>query len=571
MFAESIEGRFNLIFAALLVLYLLQAGIQFLRGWLIIQVSKTIDLRLTLQYYNHIVDLPMASLSVRQTGEYLSRFSDSASIRQAISGATVTLLLDSLMAVAGGVILFLESPRLFAVSLGMVLLYAALVLLYRKPVERSNRRVMEEDARLQSYFKESIDGMETVKAAHAEEQVKESGTGKFHRFLNAVVKSSLIAVSQDTLAGTVELLGTVLILWMGFGMVLSGQITVGALVTFYVLLSYFTEPVKNLIALQPTIQTALVAADRLNDILDLKGEYEIFPALLSTESWEMESRESLYAMRVKEQHAQEERHAHSDAPPDEEEDAPPDGEEEEESGYRVWEARHVRFRYGNRELTLRDVTFCVRRGERVAIVGESGSGKTTLAKLFLRFYEPEEGGMLVDGWDLRRFPVGELRRNIAYVDQNTFLFSDTVRNNLRLGNENLSEEELQSICRDCQAEAFIQNLPLGYDMPLDENGQNLSGGQRQRLAIARALARHPQLLILDEATSNLDTATESAIRDTISRLDKNLACILIAHRLTTVRACDRIYVMKEGQIVESGSYESLMKRQGEFYRLWNMQ
>ena len=179
--------------------------------------------------------------------------------------------------------------------------------------------------------------------------------------------------------------------------------------------------------------------------------------------------------------------------------------------------------------------------------------------------------MLVDGWDLRRFPVGELRRNIAYVDQNTFLFSDTVRNNLRLGNENLSEEELQSICRDCQAEAFIQNLPLGYDMPLDENGQNLSGGQRQRLAIARALARHPQLLILDEATSNLDTATESAIRDTISRLDKNLACILIAHRLTTVRACDRIYVMKEGQIVESGSYESLMKRQGEFYRLWNMQ
>ena len=523
-FSELIAGHFHLIFVSLLCLYLLRAAIQFLRGWLIVQVFRKVDLRLTLRYYCQIVDLPISSLSVRQTGEYLSRFSDSASIRQAISGATVTLLLDSLMAVAGGVILFLESPRLFAVSVGMVAIYAVLVLIYRKPVERSNRKVMEEDAKLQSYFKETIDGMETIKAADADIQVKDAATSKFNRFLNAVVKSSLIAVSQDTLAGTVELIGTVLILWMGFAMVLAGQITIGTLVTFYVLLSYFTEPVKNLIALQPTIQTALVAADRLNDVLELQTEED-----LSEES----------------------------------------GTEAHLDSASRWEARHVDFRYGNRELTLRDVNFTVRKGERVAIVGESGSGKTTLAKLFLRFFEPENGGIYLDGQTLQSFDLFALRQNIAYVGQNTFLFSDSVRNNLTLGNPDLPETALQHACEISHAAEFIQELPMGYDTPLDENGMNLSGGQRQRLAIARALARRPKLLILDEATSNLDTVTENAIRDTIFQLDREIACIVIAHRLTTIRSCDRIYVMKNGTVTETGRYEELMAAKGEFYRLWN--
>ena len=523
-FANSMRENLNLIFSSLLLLYLLRAAIEFLRGWLIIRIYRTIDLRLTLQYYNHIVDLPMSSLSVRQTGEYLSRFSDSASIRQAISGATLTLLLDSIMAIAGGVILFMESSRLFAVSLGMIILYAILVLLYRKPVEQSNRRVMEEDAQLQSYFKESIDGMETVKASNAGTQVKETTTGKFRRFLDAMVKSSVISISQDTLVGTVELAGTVLILWMGFSMVLSGQLTIGTLMTFYVLLSYFTGPIKNLIELQPTIQTAFVAVDRLNDILELETEQ-----------------------------------ADSSVSP----------ETEMPTQAKCWEARHVDFRYGNRELTLHDVNFQIKRGERIAIVGESGSGKTTLAKLFLRFYEPENGKVTLDGRNISEYNLDALRESIAYVGQNTFLFSDTIRNNLTLGNPNLTEDEMNRVCELSKTADFIRDLPLGYDTPLDENGMNLSGGQRQRLAIARALARHPQLLILDEATSNLDTVTENGIRDTIFNLDRSMTCVIIAHRLTTIRSCDRIYVMKNGAVAETGTYEELMEKKGEFYRLWN--
>ncbi len=236
---KSAVSSFHVVFLAVIALYLLQASIQLARGYLIIAVARSIDLGLSLSYYNHLTDLPVSSIAVRQTGEYLSRFSDAGEIRTAISSATLTLVLDALMVIACGVILYSENRLLFFVALLMVLFYAAIVLLYRKPLERSNRQMMEQNAGMQSYFKESIDGLETVKAACAGTQTKETAAQKLRRFVNATFKNSFLSLSQDTFAGTVELIGTVVILWIGFAMVLTDKTTIGELITFYALLSFF--------------------------------------------------------------------------------------------------------------------------------------------------------------------------------------------------------------------------------------------------------------------------------------------------------------------------------------------
>lgn len=518
--SELNATEFNLIFLFIIALYSFQAIVQTARGYLIVLVSKHMDTSLLLTYYQHIVGLPISSLTLRQTGDYLARFSDAASIRQAISDASVTLMLDSVMVIVCGIILYKKSSLLFLISLLMIAIYTVVVICYRKPIEKTNRRVMENNAAVESYLKESIDGLETVKAACAENEIKRKMFSKFKKFINSLVNNSMISVSQDVIVDTVELVGRVCILWIGFSLVITNHLTVGTLITFYVLLSYFTQPIKNVVELQPTIQKAFVAAERLNDILNLELEKQNTESLPSIESIEI---------------------------------------------------KDVTFRYGYRPAVLKNISMKLHKGEKIAIVGESGCGKSTLVKLLLGFYFPESGKISVNSKDLTEESLTALRSCSAYVGQNVFFFSDTIKNNLTLETSDVTDEEIIHVCKLCGIDDFIQSLPLGYNTPLNEGGSELSGGQKQRLALARALLKKPQLLVLDEATSSLDSISENIVKNTVFHEYRDLTCIIIAHRFSTIQNCDRILVMQDGIFTEEGSHTNLLNSKNKYYRMWEAQ
>ncbi|MDO4380252.1 MAG: peptidase domain-containing ABC transporter, partial [Clostridia bacterium] len=511
--------NFNYFFLALLCSYLIKTIIQFFRCLLMAKLTKEIDVKLVLSFYNHIVDMPVSSVLMRNTGEYLSRYSDTSIIRNAVSSSAVTLIMDSTMVVACGIILYRQNRLLFLISFAIIFLYAFIVICYKKPIEKSNRSVMENNAKVESFFKETIDGVETIKANQAEKTIKNKHRKKYKELIKSVYKNCIISYSQDSLCDMIDLSGVLLILWLGFMLVRQNIISLGALMSFYALLSYFTLPIKNLIELQPMIQSAFIAADRLNDILCEKKEIR--------------------------------------------------KNKSEKITFKQIKFCNVSFRYGNRNLVLDDVSFAINAGERVAFVGESGSGKTTIAKLLLRFYNTEKGRIVLNGKDIETYTIGDWRDSIAYVDQKTFLFSDTILNNLKLANPKITNGEIFEICKITKCHEFIENLPLKYDTFLDENGVNLSGGQRQRLAIARALIKKPQILIMDEATSNLDALTESSIRDSLSEYDKNLSCIIIAHRLSTIKNCDKIYVLEHGSIIECGTHNELIEKNGKYSSLYD--
>lgn len=524
-FIDKIEGKLSAVFSNLqtvcisvIILYLIRAFLQVLRGYLLAIMAKNVDVPLSLGYYNHMLDLPPSFFGTRKTGELMSRFSDASNIREAISNATLTIMLDTIMAILTGIYLLTISVKLFVITLIIMAIYAVIMFTFRKPIKVINQNIMEGNAQVTAYIKESADGIETVKAYSYENVAKDKTENLFLRLVNQIVHGSIVYNLQNVIVSTVEAVGLVLLLWAGAYLCIEEIITIGTLITFYYLLDYFLDPVKNLIGLQPTFQTAIVAMERLNDVLDVE-----------TENNENNPITSL-------------------------------------SGDIIVD--RVSFRYGNRELVLNEVSLQIKKGQKIALVGESGCGKTTLVKLLMRFYNPETGKIAIAGNELAKVSPSSIRNRIAYVSQEIFLFSDTIYNNLAMGNEKIKEEDIEYVCNICLGSEFIDNLPFGYDTMLEENGNNLSGGQKQRLAIARALLRKPDILIFDEATSNLDVITEDSIQQILNNISSETTIIIIAHRLRTIKSCDCIYVMKNGEIIESGTHEELLKMKGQYSEYW---
>ncbi|MCL1995870.1 MAG: peptidase domain-containing ABC transporter [Defluviitaleaceae bacterium] len=516
----SLSQTLHILSVGIIILNVFMVVLNAFRSHLLLYLSQKLDISLILGYYRHVISLPMNFFSTRKVGEIIARFNDASHVRDAISGATLTIMIDTLMVIAGAVVLYLQNPLMFGVTVIIALIYLVIVWSFNSLYRTLNRKQMEDNAQLTSYLVESLNGIQAVKSYNAEHEANLSTEKKFVAMLKSIFKLSWVSNVQSSLTGLVELIGGVIILWIGAYNVINGNLTVGQLITFNALLVYFLGPVKNLIDLQPMMQTAIVAADRLGEILDLEPEktaQEVNKLNLPTLIGDIE-------------------------------------------------AKNLTFRYGTRHNVLENVNFKIKKGEKAAFVGESGSGKTTIAKLLLKLYEQQQGEILINDTNIKDVKIDVIREKIAYVAQETFLFSDSIMKNLMIGLD-VSPEEVIEACKMAKAHDFINDFPLRYETYLEENGSNLSGGQRQRLAIARALLKKPDILILDEATSNLDSITERAIEETINKYTKNITTIIIAHRLSTIKRCDKIFVTDKGCIVESGTHTELIEKKGLYYNL----
>ncbi len=515
----------HILTIGIILLNLFKVILQAFRSHLLLYLSQKLDIALHLGYYQHVLGLPMNFFGTRKVGEIISRFNDASKVRDAISGATLTIMIDTVMAVAGGAILYSQNAYMFGITIIVIILYLVIVLSFNRWYRKLNETQMEYNALLTSYMVESLNGIQTVKAYNAERKVNLDTESKFIRLLKSVFKLSWVSNLQGSLVSFVEMTGGIVILWVGAYHVIKGNISVGRLITYNSLLVYFLEPVKNLINLQPQMQTAVAAADRLGEILDLEQERTSY----------------------------------------EEKKLAPDNLKGDIN------IKNLTFRYGTRKPVLEHITIHIRQGEKIALVGESGSGKTTLSKLLLNLYSPEEGEILINDNNIKDIKLDTLRDKIAYIPQEIFLFGGSIMDNLTLGLEDVTVEEVIEASKKAQAHEFINELPLRYETRLEENGSNLSGGQRQRLAIARAILKKPDILILDETTSNLDSITERAIEDTFEEYSKDITTIIIAHRLSTIRRCNTIYVMDKGKIIEKGSHDQLIKFNGKYAKLWMQQ
>ena len=383
---------------------------------------------------------------------------------------------------------------------------------------------MEDSADMQSYLVESVSGVATIKAFNGEEQANLETENRFIKYIKSIFKATFMRNVQSSLQKFLTSISGFVILWIGGLKVINGVISIGQLITFNALLAYFHNPIQRLINLQPKLVEAYVASDRLGEILDLEQEKKNESKKIQPDILEGD-------IKVKE----------------------------------------VDFRYGTRKLALKDINLDIKSGEKIALVGESGSGKTTLAKLILKYYLSTNGDILIDGYNIEDINLESLRNKIGYVPQEVFLFSGTLRENISFGFQNIDMEEIINAAKKAQAHQFINELPLRYNTMVGERGSNLSGGQKQRIAIARAILKDPEILILDEATSNLDTATEKAIHNTIEKDSQDITTIIIAHRLSTIMHCDKIVVLEEGSIIEKGSHEKLIDHQGKYFELWQGQ
>jgi len=518
------KNLLNLLSIVMILILLLKTLINYLQNIFVFKTGQRIDARLILGYYKHLLHLPQSFFDNMRVGEINSRLSDAVKIRLFINEAIPNFIVSMFILLFAVGLMFTYYWKLALIILAIVPFYIVVYTLYNRVNRKTQRKLMEQAAEVESQLVESLNTAETIKRFGIEEFVNSKTESRYIKLLRIGYRSGVNGLLAGTSSGFLSQLFTIILLWSGSYFVLRNVISPGELLSFYTLIGYFIGPVSGLIGMSKSIQDALIAADRLFEIMDLEKE------------------DTTQKMQIDNKHL----------------------------GDIVFDK--VSFRYGSRAEIFENFSIRFEKGQVTAIVGESGAGKTTIMSLVQNLYPLQAGCIRIGSVDIRHLHPASLRSAIGIVPQKIDLFNGNVLENIALGELEPDMDFVLQICQEINILPFIEGLPQGFQTYIGENGAQLSGGQRQRIAIARALYKRPEILMLDEATSSLDPDAEAYITKTIQKFSsEGKTIVTIAHRLSTITKSDKICFLHQGKLIEQGSHSELLALNGLYANYWKQQ
>ncbi|MFM2311782.1 MAG: hypothetical protein RLZZ04_1058 [Cyanobacteriota bacterium] len=520
------QSTLNVLVVGMLLFGALGGALTSIRSYLLSYLANRLDLTMISGFINHALNLPLKFFESRRVGDIITRVQENQKIQQFLIENVLLSWLDFLTGFVYMGLMLYYNWKLTALILCLIPPIVLLTLTATPLLRKVSRERFNATADQNSSLVEMMSGIATVKSVTAEKDLRWRWEELLTRQLNVQFKGQKLAINLGFLSNMINTIGGAVLLWYGATLVIKGELSIGQYVAFNMMKGYIISPVLVLVGVWDELQEVLISVERLNDVFDAKTEEPL-------------QSNKLVLPRLR-------------------------GD---------LELDNVTFRYEGDEETniLQNVSLKVRAGQTVAIVGRSGSGKSTLVNLIQGMYEPVKGTISIDGHNLKHVSMQSLRSQMGVVPQSCYLFSGTILENITLYRSEFTLEEVIATSKVAEAHAFIQSLPLGYNTKVGERGDNLSGGQRQRISIARAFLGDPPILILDEATSSLDTESERRFQDNLSRLSRNRTTFIIAHRLSTVRNADCIVVLDRGMIVEQGNHDELFAQKGLYYDLAKQQ
>jgi ATP-binding cassette, subfamily B, bacterial HlyB/CyaB len=507
----------------LLIFNLFRVAMTGLRQYLLDHTANRLDAALIVGFIRHTLQLPLNFFETRYVGDIVSRVQENRKIQAFLSGEALSILLDLLTVFIYVGLMFWYSWKMAVLSLVIIPPFFLLALISTPFLKKISRKIFNAYAEESSYLIEALSGVQTVKSIAIERTVRWHWEDLLHKALKTDFSGQVINNSLQICSNSIQAVVTTSLLWFGAHLVIHNQLTIGQLVAFNMLLVNIISPFQRLTILWNQLQEVVIAIERINDVLDTEPEEDLL----------QQAKQNLPAVQ----------------------------------GNINFENVTFRYHTESDSNVIENLSFQIKSGQMVGLIGRSGSGKTTISKLLLGLYPSTSGKILIDGCDITNISLHSFRQQVGVVDQDTFLFGGTIRENISLACPGIRLEKVIEAATLAGADEFIKKMPMGYESQIGEGGGLLSGGQRQRIAIARALLGNPQLLIFDEATSHLDTESERIIQKNLNTILKGRTSLVIAHRLSTIRNADLILVLDKGVLVESGSHQELMQKHGHYFYL----